>query len=139
MRVVINPGSGPIDGGTAELAEENMRHLIADVEAGEAEAALRHLEEGGYPLGQWKFVPVEPEDYGDGRFAFLIWRGNKCHLIQMPGLSLEKVRYVGEHQNIWDYPRLYVDDGSWVWRFAINIIVKGTGEEEAEPSTEARS
>jgi hypothetical protein len=39
----------------------------------------------------------------------------------MPGLPVEQVRYMGESgQNIWDFPRLYVDDSSWIWEFALS-------------------
>ena len=42
----------------------------------------------------------------------------------MPGISLEKVRFMGkEDENIWDFPRLYVDDESYVWKYA--LINKG--------------
>jgi hypothetical protein len=42
--------------------------------------------------------------------------------IQMPGLPVERVRYMGETgQNIWDFPRLYVDDSSWIWQFALSV------------------
>lgn len=39
--------------------------------------------------------------------------------VDMPSLSLEKIRYMGEKtQNIWDFPRLYVNGSSWVWKYA---------------------
>jgi hypothetical protein len=104
MTVFVNPGSGPVRGANVEEAAVNMRHFVID------------LGEG------WDFVRMrDTADYGEGRFAFLVWKGNHCAEIQMPGIPLDCVRYVGaEGQNIWDYPRLYVDGSSWVWEFAVN-------------------
>jgi hypothetical protein len=35
------------------------------------------------------------------------------------------VRYLGiPGQNIWDFPRLFVDGSSWVWKFAIAVTVE---------------
>lgn len=37
----------------------------------------------------------------------------------MPGLPLDKVRYVkGEKRSILEFPRLYVDGSSWIWYIA---------------------
>ena len=42
--------------------------------------------------------------------------------IQMPGLPVDRVRFLDEDgQNIWDFPRLYVDDSSWVWKYALSV------------------
>ena len=106
MPIFINPGSGPVDKATQKAAIQNMIHFIMDCNA-------------KFPL-DWKYVRIPNEDYGEGRFAFLVWIGNRCHEIQMPGLPLHKVRYMQEEgQNIWDFPRLYVDDSSWIWCFAL--------------------
>jgi len=52
----------------------------------------------------------------------------------MPGLPLDLVRYTGENgQNIWNFPRLYLDDSSWVWKFAANILAnEGFAAEKEE-------
>jgi hypothetical protein len=101
--VVINPGSGPVADATEEHAAENMRHFVTDCK-----------------VDGLRFVRVPDVDYGDGRFAFLLWKQERCHEIQMPGLPLDQVRFTGAgHQSIWDFPRLYVDGSSWVWKFAV--------------------
>ena len=101
--ITINPGSGPVEQTSAQNAESNIKHFITDCGV-----------EGV------KYVRIPEEDYGEGRYAFILWKGETCHEIQMPGCALERVRYMEEEgQNIWDYPRLYVDGSSWVWRFAI--------------------
>ena len=103
MTIIINPGSGPVDNATEEHAIENIKHFIADC---------------GVKGIQWVRIPSA--DYGEGRFAFLLWLECCCHEIQMPGIPLERVRFMDEkNQNIWDFPRLYVDGSSWVWNFAL--------------------
>ena len=103
MRIFINPGSGPVDNSTEQHAIENMRHFITD-----------------HQLSGLNFVRLPQSDYGEGRYAFLLYKGTRCHEIQMPGVPLNMVRFMDDkNQNIWDFPRLYVDGGSWVWQYAI--------------------
>ena len=103
VNVVINPGSGPVAESTEELAAENMKQFVVDCNSA------------------WlSFTRAADRDYGNGRFAFLLTNGVRTHEIQMPGIPLEKVRFMGEAaQNIWDFPRMYVDGSSWVWRVGI--------------------
>ena len=103
MVVIINPGSGPCEDAKESNAIENIRHYVTDCQF-----------EG------IRVVRIPERDYGEGRFAFLLWKGERCHEIQMPGLPLNQVRFMDEEdQNIWDFPRLYLDGSSWVWKFCI--------------------
>lgn len=103
LAIVINPGTEPVAEATEEYAIENMRHFVTDCK----QDGLR-------------FVRVPELDYGEGRFAFLLWRGERCHEIQMPGITLNAVRFTGDvGQSAWDFPRLYVDGSSWLWKFAV--------------------
>jgi len=104
MSIFINPGSGAVDGATEENAVENIKHFIVD-----------------NAIDGVNWIRVPKIDYGDGRYAFLLWKDNNCYEIQMPGLPLERVRYMSSEQNIWNFPRLYVDGGSWVWSFALGL------------------
>lgn len=107
MTIFINPGSGPVQGADEAQAAYNMGFFVADL----AEKGL------GIPTFQ-----RSPElDDGDGRSTFtLTWEGYKRE-IQMPGIPLAQVRYLGsDDQNIWDFPRLYVDGSSWVWCYALD-------------------
>ena len=108
MSIVINPGSGPVDGATEEHAAINITVFGDD------------LRRAG--LGVDGCTRIPDADYGDGRYAFaLAMTDGRTIEIQMPGLPVDRVRFVdNEHQNIWDFPRLYVDDGSWVWMFALS-------------------
>jgi len=106
MEVVINPGTGPVANATEANATENIKHFLVDA---------------GIPNVDWIRIPKM--DYGEGRYAFLLWKDNQCHEIQMPGLPLGRVRFMeNEGQNVWDFPRLYVDDGSWIWCIAITDV-----------------
>lgn len=107
--LIINPGSGPVTEATEDSARANMSAFWTDL-------AARRLEPGA-------FTRNSAADYGEGRYAFDFCIGDEMHRVQMPGLPLEKVRYLGGEQDIWDFPRLYVDDSSWVWFFALNILM----------------
>lgn len=98
----INPGSGPVDGANRQEAVLSMVVFLADV---------------GLPK-----VRIESKGKeSDGRFEFTLhYKKRKC-VVQMPGLPAEQVRYLGkEGQNIWHFPRLYVDGDSWVWTYAVS-------------------
>ena len=110
MKLVINPGTEPIKETNEKNAFENMKHFLVDCSVTREENLL--------------FVRVKECDGNyakEGRFAFLVYRDGytRCHLVHMPGLPLDKVRYMDKKQNIWDFPRLYVDHSSWVWSFAL--------------------
>jgi hypothetical protein len=103
--IIINPGSGPVPDATEENAAAAMAVFCDDLRA------------------QGKAVAGFDRTAGDdeGRFAFdVILADGEKHQIEMPGLPVDQVRYLGEPQNIWDFPRLYVDGSSWVWCFALN-------------------
>lgn len=107
MNVYINPGSGPVEGAMEEDAIENMKKFIEDT-------GTEHLN-----------CLRIPEEDAEGRFGFLLWKGTRCHFVDMPGLPLSQVRYMDENgQDIWDYPRLYIDGSSWVWKFAITYCTE---------------
>lgn len=103
--VFINPGSEDTEGGTEEQATENIKQFIAD-------CSIKDL----------KFVRAKEED-DYGRFAFIVYKvlGDlKSFLIHMPGWELAKVRYTGEkNQNPFEFPRLYKNHSSWLWKFAL--------------------
>lgn len=111
MTIFINPGSGPVAEATEEQAELNMRQFVAD------------LHERGHANVVWGRKPDADynNDDQDGRFCWTVGvNGGEPVEVQMPGLPLERVRWLGDAQDIWQFPRLYVDDSSWVWFFALN-------------------
>ncbi len=103
--VGMNLGTFGIDGATEENAIANMEAFIKDCAF-------------AYDLS---FERLPSDDYGQGRYAFLVKRDNyfQTFEIQMPGRELKRVRFMGGEQNILEFPRLYVDGSSWVWMYAI--------------------
>lgn len=110
MNVIINPGSGPVPEATEEHAAANMAVFTDD------------LRTRGIPAST--FTRRTADDYGSGRYAYDVHLNDGTSVqIQMPGLPVDQVRWLGaEGQDIWDFPRLYVDDGSWIWYFALNCF-----------------
>jgi hypothetical protein len=108
MQVIVNPGSGPVSKATEQHAAGNMAVFVDDLRA-----------KGLHATG---FSRQAEADYGDGRYAYdITFAADHTAQVQMPGLPLDRVRYMSEPgQNIWDFPRLYVDDSSWIWEFALS-------------------
>lgn len=105
--IIVNPGSGPVAESSEDLAAKNMLVFLDDLRK-------QFPSEGFHG---------DEECYGeeDGRFKFRVVRGGREFWVEMPGWPVEEVRYIGaDDQNIWDFPRLYVDGSSWVWKFALN-------------------
>ena len=115
------PGAGPITiESTAEQAIENMRVFLED-----------SRREKSAPTGmRWWRLKSEDED---GRFGFRVKVKGAPYAVnvQMPGIALDKVRYMREEgQNIWDFPRLYVSGSSWIWMFGMLSKADFYGDEE---------
>lgn len=106
MSIVINHGTGPVEGATVEQAKLNMDAFAADL-----------VERGMYVTG---LTRREDADH-DGRYGYLLTMGDARKVeIDMPGLPLDQVRYMdSEGQHIWGFPRLHVDGSAWIWMFAL--------------------
>lgn len=102
--IFLNPGTGPVEGAKLKFARANVEQLIVDIGLSPELVKVSHR----YSLDE------------DGRFAFRLSYQDKICDVDMPGLELSRVRYMSEEQDIWDFPRLYIDGSSWVWLFAIN-------------------
>jgi len=109
--VVINPGSGPVPGATEANAKDNMTAFAEEV----AERYGADVSVGdviGESDGRWTFPLVVRKD---GKVHE--------HDVDMPGLPLERVCWRSEEDgSIWDFPRLYVDGSSWIWKFAVKVL-----------------
>jgi len=102
--ISINPGSGPVANAKEAYATENI------------EAFIRDCSGDGI---KWRRKPESDEN---GRFTFVLYKDgtDRTHEIDMPGLPLDRVRFMEEPgQNPWNFPRLFVDGSSWFWMFAI--------------------
>lgn len=108
MSIIINPGTGPVADATEANAAVNITVFGDDLRAA-------GLDVHGCNR-------LRDDDYGDGRYAFEVAMADGRTIeIQMPGLPVERVRFMGEDgQNIWHFPRLYVDGSSMVWEFALS-------------------
>lgn len=119
MNIVVNPGSGPVDGETSwDNAYENITTYIADCEIPMRIVRSEH----------------EPDE---GRYLFVLKNDEYDYQIEveMPGLPLDKVRYVeGDKRSILDFPRLYVDGSSWIWYIA--TVTKENVKDVLEERTE---
>lgn len=106
--IIINPGTGPVSDASLRQAETNMPELLLD--AGIEGATIERRPD---------------QDDGEGRFSFLVALDDRQAEVDMPGLPLGRVRYQGtEDQNIFDFPRLYVDGSSWVWPYAVSQVAE---------------
>jgi len=99
--VFVNPGAGPVSGANEENARANIAAFAEEIGT--------------------KWRAGEPGSCG-GRWTFFVQgNGRECE-VEMPGLPLASVRFRKEPgQNIWHFPRLYVDGGSWVWIYGVEI------------------
>ena len=103
MTIFINPGSGPVADATVGHAIANIAAFVDDLQD-----AGREAQTGG------------PGVEDRGRWTFIVTVDERDYEVEMPGLPLDEVRYVDPAtQNIWDFPRLYVDGSSWVWKYAL--------------------
>lgn len=105
MVFCVNPGSGPVSEGCWEMAYANIQQFIQDCEI---------------PMYIKEACMIPDED--SGRYLFKLDAVDFSYPleIEMPGLPLDKVRYMGEEgQNPFRFPRLYVDGASWLWKFAV--------------------
>jgi hypothetical protein len=116
IQVALNPGTGPIKDAAEAHAETNMWYLLTD-------CAAKNL----------KFVRVPEHDNAEGRYHYLVYRGTRCHLVEMPGLPLGQVRWMKEgKQNPWHFTRLYVNGNSWLWKFALSHFTEEAFSEPTE-------
>jgi hypothetical protein len=105
VSIIINPGTWPVKDATFEQALANMEQLERDAKLARVSPGLQ-------------------DDKDDGRFHFIVIdQHGRNRQVDMPGCPLLEVRYMREDgQNIWDFPRLYVDGDSWVWYYAVRRL-----------------
>jgi hypothetical protein len=69
----------------------------------------------------------------DGRYAFRLFVDGASHVVEMPGMPLAEVRVLkAAGQNVWDFPRLYIDGSSWLWLHGLNVLAD-SGREHGRP------
>lgn len=108
----INPGSGPAVEASLQHAHENIKVFAKDI------TKVHHLTV--------KDIFRLEDDDDRGYFAYALdvekYRLERRLRVDMPGLPLERVRYLGlPGQDAWDYQRLDLDHSSWLWMFAVSL------------------
>jgi hypothetical protein len=103
-RIVVNPGTGGVEGATVEQAEKNIAEFVGDLKK-----AHRYL--------QSLTATRKPENDGGGRFGFrLVCDWGACD-VDMPGCGMERL----VDHDPWNCHRLYVNGSSWLWGYACGI------------------
>ena len=134
----INPGTADIPETTEQNARKNIKVFVAD------------LAEKGVKVKSTHRRP-NMDGFYEGRYAYLLFLKKpqpqvdsfepglrKKILIHMPGVPLEKVRFMGTpEQDVLEFPRLYVDGWSWLWLFALNICMPEETDDESDDELEA--
>lgn len=121
--IIMNPGAGAIEDQTSpEAAARNMEAFAQDVRALNRIVTWEPMlpprdDEAPLLMGGTKY-----QDEHDGRYPFRVFVDGVRHVVEMPGTALAEVRWMDEPgQNIWDFPRVFTDGSSWVWKFAIDF------------------
>ena len=128
--VIINPGTGPVTSATLRHAWSAARVLRRDLEG------FARAYRDDHPPIPWSDVRIirRPRLDSNGRYGFVFKRGHRRCELDMPGLPIERVRYVGSPgQNIWHFPRIYIDDSSWVWMYAVSSAREALSTPKATP------
>lgn len=109
-----NPGAGPLAPGSAYDAEKNIRALVEDMKLAGVTIERAEANDGG------------------GRFGYILRLGHRTCEVDIPGIELNRVRWMSQEQDIWTFPRLWVGGGSWVWKYAISCAKDLLTQEEEE-------
>jgi hypothetical protein len=123
--VVESPGSGPVLGeATVDQATANAEMFAADLRGLSGHAVTvapltdPSDDEAALLMGGTSYQPDH-----DGRFPFRLTVEGTVHVLEMPGIPLAQVRYLGaESQNVWDFPRVFLDGSSWAWTFGLRVL-----------------
>jgi hypothetical protein len=133
MTVYINPGTGSVPNASLVQAQANMKVFRDDIDH------FAYTESGLWErleIIRPNLTEAEQADEAKGRFYFQLRdkQTGRSVDVEMPGIPIEKVRYMRcpQIQNIWDFPRLYIDGSSWVWYFAINTTCSSLFSPEEE-------
>lgn len=109
--LIINPGTEPVDGATEDNARTAVRLLVEDIAATGADTA---------------WTDETMTDQGGGRWSTTITVGGRPHEIEMPGCDPACTR----EGRPWYSPRLYVDGSSWLWPYALDVLLSSDETDE---------
>ena len=109
--VVINPGTGHIQGAQERWAHSNLRALLREAAP---EARMTRRSEG-------------EEDGSGGRWLFEVTQGNKSVLVHSPGCPRSHCVFPPTAPDVLLPYRFYVDGNSWMWPYAVSQIRDALG------------
>lgn len=103
-KLFVNPGTGDVEDATLKDAKDSIEQFVSELKIDDI--TIKHRSKRDER----------------GRYCFVLkHNGQKCE-IMMPGIPIEQVKFSDpKTQNAWHYPRLYVDGGSWLWLYAVEI------------------
>lgn len=113
MSLILNPGAGDVPGATYHNAARNINAFMDDLRKAHGYVGMAVVPRDVHVRGRWLFVVTCTVPLAKAPLEQ--WS------IDMPGLPLEQVRYTGPPMNPFEFPRLYVDGSSWLWKFAVDI------------------
>ena len=116
MTVIINPGTGPIPDATLTQAFLCAEQLVADI-------ADKEVRPSAQPFVSGAKYSRAPFRDADGRYGFTFRAGDFSAVVDIPGIPVDRVRYLKlDGQNIWNYPRLYINESSFVWYYVVGLL-----------------
>jgi hypothetical protein len=132
--IIMNPGMHwiPENGSSPEAAARNMDIFAADlIKAGCPVGNIAPLIE---PSPEQELLLMGGTHYQaihDGRYPFTIEVRGHTKIVEMPGLPIEEVRWMDEpDQDIFDFPRLFIDGSSWIWLCAVSVVANPECDDE---------
>ncbi len=126
--LILSPGTADIPDTTEEDARKNIKVFVSDLaEKGvKVKSTHRRPHLDGFYFGRYAFLLFlkEPQPQVNSFEPGL----RKKILIHMPGVPLEKVRFMDTpDQDVLEFPRLYVDGSSWLWLYALHVCMSEEG------------
>lgn len=102
--ILISPGSGPLNVHNRRHAEENVAAFVEELRLDGVEWSLGELD---------KF---------SGRYVFTLRYCGRVLEGLMPGLPGAEVRFYNRpDQDIFSFPRLFLQGSSWCWIWAVQL------------------
>ena len=106
--MIVNPGTSPMRDTSPKLAKAGIAQFVKDL----------HMED----------LKIKRDKKGDndGWYGFMLKSEHAKVSVLMPGLPMSAMRWMpGDKESAWVFQRLYVDGGSWLWKFALEIAGEG--------------
>ena len=112
MTIFVNPGTEPLPAATEDNARAAMALFVADC------VTL-------YGAASWDGTFTAATR---GRWTGVVNVAGRTHEVDMPGID----PHVTREGRPFVSPRLYVDGGSWLWQFALNVVDPDDQDEDGD-------